>query len=127
MSDALLMPSLPPEAVAIIKDGTPKPQTQTPIFAATTAVETPPTPARASATPKRASEPTPPARTPAHKPVQPETISLVSMNVRVPAQLPPLLLRASADRKIKKTRPFTQQDIIAEALTDWLRKSGYFQ
>jgi hypothetical protein len=39
--------------------------------------------------------------------------------------LPPLLLRASADRNIKKTRPFTQQNIIAEALADWLRKNGY--
>jgi len=123
MSAALQTSSLPPEALALIKEGTPR--SQTPMFTATTTVETQPTPAPASATPKRASEPTPPAKTLARKPVQPETVSLASMNVRVPAQLPPLLLRASADRKIKKIRPFTQQDIIAEAVTDWLRKNGY--
>jgi len=34
------------------------------------------------------------------------------------------LLKASSDRKIKKVHPFTQQDIVAEALTDWLKKNG---
>jgi transposase InsO family protein len=48
-----------------------------------------------------------------------ETVSLVSMNFRVPASIPAGLLKASSERKMKKTRPFTQQDIVAEALTAW--------
>jgi len=48
-----------------------------------------------------------------------------SMTVRMPADIPPKLLRAATDRKIARQRPFTQQEIVAEALTQWLRKNGY--
>ena len=48
-----------------------------------------------------------------------------SMTVRLPADIPPKLLRAATDRKIAKQRPFTQQEIVAEALAQWLRKNGY--
>jgi len=43
-------------------------------------------------------------------------------NIRLPATIPPALLKASSERKIKKIHPFTQQDIVAEALTVWLQK-----
>jgi hypothetical protein len=46
------------------------------------------------------------------------------MSVRVPPEIPEGLIRASADRKIKKQKPWTQQDIIAEALSEWLQKHG---
>jgi hypothetical protein len=49
----------------------------------------------------------------------------VSLSIRVPSEIPDALVRASADRKIKRLRPFTQQDIAVEALTLWLRKNGY--
>lgn len=47
------------------------------------------------------------------------------MTFRVPATIPPALLKASSERKIKQIQPFTQQDIVAEALTAWLQKNGY--
>lgn len=51
--------------------------------------------------------------------------SLVSLTVRVPRVVPPGLLLASVDRKLKRQRPWTQQEIVAEALTHWLSQHGY--
>ena len=56
--------------------------------------------------------------------VEPEA-GLVSLTVRVPRRVPPGLLWASVDRKLKRHRPWTQQEIVAEALAHWLRKHGY--
>ena len=50
---------------------------------------------------------------------------LVSLTVRVPRVVPPGLLLASVDRKLKRQRPWTQQEIVAEALTRWLQEHGY--
>ena len=50
---------------------------------------------------------------------------LVSLTVRVPRIVPPGLLLASVDRKLKRQRPWTQQEIVAEALTRWLQEHGY--
>jgi hypothetical protein len=49
------------------------------------------------------------------------------MNFRVPTEISTALFKASSERKMKKTRPFTQQDIVTEALTIWLQKNGYLQ
>ena len=46
----------------------------------------------------------------------------VSMTFRLPAELSSRLVRASLDRKLKREKPFTQQDIIAQALALWLNK-----
>ncbi len=50
---------------------------------------------------------------------------LVSLTVRVPRTMPPALLLASADRKLRRLQPCTQQEIVAEALTLWLKNHGY--
>jgi hypothetical protein len=50
----------------------------------------------------------------------------VSITVRLPESLPPRLLRASVERKLRRETPFTQQDIVAEALDHWLRQHGHF-
>ena len=44
----------------------------------------------------------------------------VSMTFRLPADLPRLLLKISAERKVRRLVPFTQQDIVAEALRKWI-------
>jgi hypothetical protein len=49
----------------------------------------------------------------------------VSMTFRLPPEIPSGLVRASADRKIKKIRPYTQQEIVAEALSQWLERNGF--
>jgi len=103
MNDALQTSNLPPEAIQLIKEGTPKPQTPVPVLEL---VEKPKV-----EKPKVIKE----------KPEEP--VALVSMNFRLPANLPQALLKVSSERKLKKIKPFTQQDIVAEAISDWLKKN----
>ncbi len=48
-----------------------------------------------------------------------------SINARIDPLITTALLRASLDRRLKRQTPSTQRDIIAEALTDWLKKNGH--
>lgn len=48
----------------------------------------------------------------------------VSMTFRLPSELSARLLRASLERKLSRRKPFTQQDIVAEALVLWFAKQG---
>ena len=50
---------------------------------------------------------------------------LAFTSLRLPVEIPDALLRASFDRKLKREKPWTQQDIAAEALSLWLKKRGY--
>jgi hypothetical protein len=50
---------------------------------------------------------------------------LVSVYVRLPGEISQALLKASSERKIAKLRPFTQQDIVAEAVQNWLQRNGH--
>jgi len=119
MSAALLPPTVPPEAIAIIQQGAPKPLTQNP----TVAVDS--VKVQAAALPKPIEAIQQPAKKPAGRDREAESAALVSVNFRLPATIPPALLKASSERKIKKIHPYTQQHIVAEALTEWLKKNGY--
>jgi hypothetical protein len=119
MSAAIQSPAVTPEILAIIDQGSPKSQVQKP------AVTVDAVKVQAADAPKPIEAPQQPAKKSAGKERGPETAGLVSVNFRLPATIPPALLRASSDRKIKKIQPFTQQDIVAEALTDWLKKNGH--
>jgi hypothetical protein len=48
-----------------------------------------------------------------------------SITVRLPHDIPGRVLRASTDRRIARLRPCTQQEIVAEALGQWLKRNGY--
>ena len=48
----------------------------------------------------------------------------VSMTFRVPAGLASKLVRAATERKLNGQRPFTQQEIVTEAVSAWLRKQS---
>jgi hypothetical protein len=48
-----------------------------------------------------------------------------SINARIDPLITTALLRASVERRISRQTPSTQRDIIAEALSDWLKKHGY--
>ncbi|MBK8091546.1 MAG: hypothetical protein IPK32_06060 [Verrucomicrobiaceae bacterium] len=50
---------------------------------------------------------------------------VVSLNTRIEPEISAALLTASMQRKIQRQQPFTQQDIVAVALRDWLKKHGY--
>lgn len=117
MADALQPPPLSPEAIALIKQGTPKPQTDSPLVVAVKPREVA-TPAPVAVTAE------PPAKPRAKKEPPVSASPLVSVYVRLPLDLSQALLKASMERKMNKIRPFTQQDIIAEALQTWLQKNG---
>lgn len=122
---------LPPEAIALIREGTPRPRLSTQIVQAPAEVNqeaigtTPDTGEATPASPSQGSQK--PSRPKAARDKEPEPMpqkSLVSITFRVPAQLPAALLRVSADRKARRIRPFTQQEIMAEALEQWLKRNS---
>src|ERR1017187_6909209 len=47
----------------------------------------------------------------------------VSMTFRLPSELSTRLVRVSVERKLKRQPPFSQQDIVADALTQWLARN----
>ena len=126
MSAALQTVELPPEAIALIKEGSAKPMSTPPAL-----VE--PTPEKRSNAvlePEEAEAPERPRpaklRTPREKPEpMPVLASIVSMTIRVPVELPNALLRVSVERKLQRQRPFTQQEMVATAIREWLRRNGY--
>jgi hypothetical protein len=147
MSEALrTAENLPPEAIALIREGTPKPRVSAGAIS-TVKTQEEKTAERAPALPEPVSsaeakiETAPPAASQSGesnearssklrvvREREPEPIAsnaLVSMTFRVPSDLPSALVRASADRKAKRIRPFTQQEIVADALGQWLKRNGY--
>jgi hypothetical protein len=50
--------------------------------------------------------------------------STVSMTFRLPADLPAQLIRTSAERRVQRKNPSSQQAIVAEALKDWFERHG---
>ena len=59
---------------------------------------------------------------------EPESLpprNLVTLSIRVRPEIPDALLRASTERKLKRLKAHRQQDIAAEALTQWLARNGY--
>ena len=130
MSAALRTADLPPEMLAFVKAGTPQPQ----IVSVTR--ENPVQPEPASGKTTESTPAVPPRfeeeeRSRSTKPRisrEPEPVAhpgLVSLSIRVPPEVPEGLVRASAERKIKRLRPWTQQEIVAEAITQWLKRNGY--
>jgi len=49
------------------------------------------------------------------------------LTTRVRADFAAALKRASLERQLSGTTPYTLQDILEEALEPWLRKHGYLQ
>jgi hypothetical protein len=47
----------------------------------------------------------------------------VSTTFRLPSELSARLVRVSVERKLKRQPPFSQQDIVADALTQWLARN----
>ena len=138
MSEALRTVELPAEAIALIQEGSPRPKAASTILTPKGEVSrsVPVAPShpvgsvaqttnglvadRLEEGSRHATHPRP-MRQPEPMPVG----GIISITVRVPAEIPARLLRASTDRKLAKVRPCTQQEMVAEALGQWLRKNGY--
>ena len=141
MTEALRTVDLPPEAVALIREGTPAPQARSRALALATSGSAVKETARSDLV--ELSDPLPEKSEPMEKPrlerpsskssrpvrekeTEPEPFNTqMTLSVRLPSEIPLKILRASTDRKIARVRPWTQQEIVAEALTLWLRKNGY--
>jgi hypothetical protein len=50
---------------------------------------------------------------------------VVGLTIRLPIHLQRALMRGAFERKFRRERPFTQQEIAAEALTLWLKRNGF--
>jgi len=115
MSQALRTPELGDEALAFVAGRTAAPKTEIP-------AATP----RKQALPSRDVDfiplPQPPnsVQDAVSLDAKPDVEGVASITVRLPASLPALLLRASVERKLRRKLPFTQQDIVADALRKWL-------
>lgn len=121
MSAALKTVELSGEALAFVRQGTPQPQVATPRAAATEVA----TPAEATAPLSVSIEPSV-VDQPISKPKAPRAATqpeaLVNLSFRVPTTLHAALKRASFEREMAREEPYTQQDIVAEALNAWLKK-----
>jgi hypothetical protein len=115
------------DAAAFLRAATPKPAL--PPEAPKSAE--PPAAAEASPSVVAVAVPKPEAPPPARKPARPKPAEfapsggLVSMTFRVPAEIPAGLIRASADRKLRREPSASQQEIVAEALIEWLGRHHY--
>jgi hypothetical protein len=104
-----LAETLTPEVRQFIEAGAPKPQGPE---------EPPPDPAPAP----EVTEPRPVARPKAEEGVLEIEAPLITQSYRLPQPLVTALVRASMERKLARQKPWSQQHIVAEALTEWLKK-----
>lgn len=134
---------LPPEALALIKAGTPKPQSANPLITpqeperpadvlpVAPAQPEEPTVSSDSEPPSAPSRPPVAAKRPPGRPkgslsrAGEEGVRLVGTSYRLPEDLVFRVMKASAERKIRRIHPWAQQDVVAEALNAWLKAAGY--
>jgi hypothetical protein len=53
--------------------------------------------------------------------------ALAPLNVRVHPDIARALMRASMVRKFQRQAPWSQKDIVSQALEDWLKKNSYLK
>jgi hypothetical protein len=123
MSQALQSDELSPEARAFLTPDRPLAGTQPPAPRRPRAVRItaarPPLPI-AGADPN--SDRAAPTSFPADPP---PTAGVVSMTFRLAPEIPAALLRAAVERKVRKQKPFTQQEIVSDAIKQWLKANGF--
>jgi hypothetical protein len=129
MSEALKTADLPPETLEFIRAGTPKPKTEKPIIAVASR-ETVATPAEPQIELQEEAVPEAPRTlrklsAPREEAAAIPSGSVVGFSFRLATHLHQALMKASFERKLRAQKPFTHQEIVAEALGAWLKKQGY--
>ena len=76
-------------------------------------------------TPEPAAVTRAPARRPKSSKVSP--VGLIPVTIRLRPEIAGALKRASLERQLSGEEPFTQQDIVEQALEPWLREEGYLE
>lgn len=59
------------------------------------------------------------------RPSRVQPVALVPVTIRLRPELAGALKRASLERQLAGEPVYTQQDMVEEALTPWLKKAGY--
>ena len=113
MSAALQTVELPPEAMALIQEGTPRPIRS---VAPVALMDEEESPNRARSRKERV-----PHERPAPNLIQ---RPVVAMTVRIAKELTDALLRLSVERRLRGEEPHTQQEMVAEAIQEWLQRQG---
>ncbi len=72
-------------------------------------------------------EEAPPTQPQKPAPVSQAIAGTGAINARIDPAITTALLRASVEQRIQGNSPTTQREIIAEALTDWLTKKGFWR
>lgn len=119
LAQALQTADLPPEALAVIKEGAVRPvEARRPVLAPE------PEPERR---PPAITQPPQRLPSPIEVEVPDEAVKrgLVPLSVRVNADLSDFLLRVSFERKLQRRQPYSQQDIVTQAVLQWLKRNGY--
>ena len=111
LSAALQTVELPPEAMALIQEGTPRPIRS---VAPVPLMEEEESPNRARSRKERAP----------HERPNPIPRPVVAMTVRIAKELTDALLRLSVERRLRGEEPHTQQEMVAEAIREWLQRQG---
>jgi hypothetical protein len=140
MSAALQTPELPPEAIELINAGKPKPLTTRTVTAHNSRIASEAN-STAEKQPADASQREPlvlsqragPAdekvgkvRTNRDKENEMATpVSVVSRSFRLPGEVATALLRASTERRINRMKPSSQEEMVTEAISQWLKRNGY--
>ena len=121
-----LIEAVSPEARDFIQAGTPKPQFAQPHLERAEGESSPtpvPEPLKTAIDPPEKEQIIPPLARIVHQPAAEIPLPvLVPQTFRLPQLLVEDLARAAIERKIKRRKPWSQQDIVAEAIKEWLRK-----
>lgn len=118
LADTLQTVDLPPEALAVIKEGSVRS-----IEARRMPLVSEPIPEASNVQAPQISRVRPPKVV--DIPEDAVKRGLVPLSVRIQADLSDFLLRVAFERKLQRKEPYSQQDIVTEAVTQWLRKHGY--
>jgi hypothetical protein len=111
MKRRTLLDTISPEEREFIEAGTPQPRKEP----TTPTQETPPVPKE-----EQVAEQKPAERRREKAPELPTV--LISQTYRLPTDLVKDLTRVAVERKLNRTAPWSQQDIVAEAVREWISK-----
>src|SRR6266481_1932328 len=113
MKRRTLLDTISPEEREFIEAGTPQPRKEP----TTPTQETPPVPQEEQVAERK------PAARRREKPPELPTV-LIAQTYRWPTDLVKDLTRVAVERKLSRTAPWSQQDIVAEAVREWISKQA---
>ena len=112
-----------PDVKEFLKAGVPTPKVAPPKAVEEAAPA--PTPVAAKPQPLIPEAPEKPAKSKSAVLVEERQEATVPVTFRLPERLVTAMISASADRKIRRIKPSTQQDMAALAIEEWMRKNAY--